>query len=451
MHVDVVETPELGDRSYIVSDDGVAIVIDPQRDIDRVLDAAASRGARITHVLETHIHNDYVSGGLELARRTRATYVVGASEQLAFDHTPVSDGDLLVTGAMRVRVVATPGHTPGHLSYLVADGEGDVAAAFTGGSMLFGAVGRTDLVGPRDTRPLAHQQYRSVRRLAALLPDGADVHPTHGFGSFCAATAATSSASTAARQRRENPALRTDDEECFVTELLAGYTAFPSYYAHMAPLNRAGPPPLEWAPVPVAGASELARRCDAGEWVVDVRHRRVFAHRHLPGTVNVELINPFATYLGWVMPWGAPLSLVADTPADIDRARLALSRIGVDHVATVAVGSTSVWHAAGSYRVAGFADLATEPDAIVLDVRRRDEVAAGRLPGSIHIHLADLPGREAQVPVGEVWVHCASGFRAAIAASLMARAGRTVVLVDDDWERAEAAGCRVERLSAARR
>jgi glyoxylase-like metal-dependent hydrolase (beta-lactamase superfamily II)/rhodanese-related sulfurtransferase len=451
MDVDVVETPELGDRSYVVSDDGVAIVIDPQRDIDRVLDAAATRGARITHVLETHIHNDYVSGGLELARRTRAAYVVGASEAVAFDRTPVSDGDLLVAGSLRVRVVATPGHTPGHLSYLVSNDGGDVAAAFTGGSMLFGAVGRTDLVGADATGPLARQQYRSVRRLATLLPDGAHVHPTHGFGSFCAATPATASASTVARQRRENPALRLDDEERFVAELLAGYTVFPSYYAQMAPLNRAGPLAPAWAPVPVAGVAELARRCDAGEWVVDVRNRRVFARRHLPGTVNVELINPFATYLGWVMPWNAPLSLIADTPADVDRARLALSRIGVDHVAAVATGSTAVWGTTGSYRVAGFVDLATAHEPVVLDVRRGDEVATARLTGSVHIHLADLPGREADVPAGEVWVHCASGFRAAIAASLMARAGRAVVLVDDDWERAEAAGCRVEGLSAARR
>jgi rhodanese-related sulfurtransferase len=200
---------------------------------------------------------------------------------------------------------------------------------------------------------------------------------------------------------------------------------------------------------PHAKPSELACRLRSNEWVVDVRNRRAFAAGHLAGTVNVELITPFATYLGWVKPWGTPLTVIAQTEDDVTRARRALVRIGIDRLAAVATGGAAAWGdlETGAYRVADFAELAHESRPVVLDVRRRDEVAAGCISGSVHVHLAELASRVHEVPDGVVWVHCASGFRAAIAASLLDRAGRTVVLVDDDWERAEAAGCDVQRRS----
>ncbi len=238
-----IETSGLGDRSYLASDGTVAVVIDPQRDIDRVLDLANEVGAVITHVAETHIHNDYVTGGLDLAARTGATYLVNAADEVGFDRTPIADGDEVTVGSMRLRAIATPGHTHHHLSYALLDESGTVAAVFTGGSMLYGTTGRTDLVSPDDTVELTHAQYHSVRRLVAELPGEAAVYPTHGFGSFCASTPASGAdGSTVGQEATTNPAL-TQDEQDFVDTLIAGLGAFPTYYARMGPGQRRRPLP----------------------------------------------------------------------------------------------------------------------------------------------------------------------------------------------------------------
>ena len=199
-----IETTGLGDRSYLIHDGSVAVVVDPQRDTGRVLAAADAAGVRITHVLETHIHNDYVTGGFALAAETGAAYLVAASEDVSFNRMPVRDGDQVPAGSMSISVLHTPGHTPGHVSYAIGDAEGGPAAVFTGGSMLYGAVGRTDLISPEQTEPLTRAQYRSVRRLAAELPDQAAVYPTHGFGSFCSATPTSGTSSTIGHERQIN-------------------------------------------------------------------------------------------------------------------------------------------------------------------------------------------------------------------------------------------------------
>ena len=207
VNVEVLATDELGDRSYVAHDGQAAVVIDPQRDIDRVQSVLTELGLRCTLVLETHIHNDYVSGGLELAVRTGAAYVVAGTEEVAFDRRAVSDGDELAAGRMTVNVVATPGHTDGHLSYIVSDQEGS-PVVFSGGSLLFGSVGRTDLVDPDRVHELTRAQYRSARRLVALVPDDTALYPTHGFGSFCSAGAAVGdSSSTIGLERQRNDAL----------------------------------------------------------------------------------------------------------------------------------------------------------------------------------------------------------------------------------------------------
>ena len=226
--VGIIETSGLGDRSYVISAEGIAVVIDPQRDIDRVLDLARERDIQITHVLETHIHNDYVTGGLELSRVTNADYVVPAGDDVGFPRSAVDDGDVIDAGPFRLEVLRTPGHTYNHVSYVLRDAAGAVAGVFTGGSMLHGTTGRTDLLGPEHTVDLSHSQFHSVRRLAAELPDSAQVYPTHGFGSFCSATPASGDASTIADQRHTNPAL-TQDEQSYVDELIAGLGAYPAY------------------------------------------------------------------------------------------------------------------------------------------------------------------------------------------------------------------------------
>ena len=244
MDVSIIETSGLGDRSYLVSHNGIGVVIDPQRDIDRVLSLATDRGVTITHVLETHIHNDYVTGGLELSRTVGAEYVVPAGDDVAYHRRPAADGDIIDAGGIRLQVMHTPGHTHQHVSYVLRDATEAVRAVFTGGSMLYGTTGRTDLLGAEHTEALTHAQYRSVRRLADELPAETDVYPTHGFGSFCSATPASGNASTIADERTNNPAL-TQDEGAYVTELLNGLAAYPAYYAHMGVINKAGPTPVD--------------------------------------------------------------------------------------------------------------------------------------------------------------------------------------------------------------
>ncbi len=440
-----IDTPTLGDRSYLVHDGRVAFVVDPQRDIDRVLDLAAAEGVHITHVFETHIHNDYVTGGHALARATGAAYHVNADDPVTFDRVAVRDGDAITVGdTMRVRVRATPGHTFTHLSYLL-EANGHETAAFTGGSLLYGSVGRPDLLGPTHTETLVHHQYASANCLAAELPDTAAVYPTHGFGSFCSATQSEATASTIGQEKRANPAL-TQPERQFVAHLLAGLDAWPAYYAHMAPANTAGPAAPDLSAPERADADQIRKRLAAGEWVVDLRNRVAFAAGHVTGTLNFGLDGSFATYLGWLIGWGTPLTLLGETPDQVAEAQRELVRIGIDRPATHATGTPADWAGGDQLETfprATFADLAQvrhHRPVVMLDNRRNLEWAEAHLDGAVHIPLHELRDRLDQVPDGEVWVHCAAGYRASISASILAATGRRVVAVDDDFANATTAG-----------
>lgn len=444
--VEVIETSELGDRSYIAHDGDIAVVIDPQRDLDRVERILSDGSLSCTVVLETHIHNDYVTGGLELARRTGARYVVAADDHVEFDRVPVDDGALLQAGSMRIQVIATPGHTDTHLAYRIDDGEGP-AAVFTGGSLLFGSVGRTDLVDESRVKELTRAQYRSARRLCEMNSDMDWVFPTHGFGSFCSSGAATGGdTSTIEQERSRNDALTEPDEDLFVERLVAGLTAYPSYYAHMGALNSRGPGPADLSEPRPVDAQELAARISDGEWVVDLRDRTAYAATHLDGSVGIALGQQFSTYLGWLMPWGAPLTLIGETADEVADAQRQLVRIGVDHLEGAAVGTPqdlSDTDRLRSYPRVDFAELAEalgRDGVVVLDVRRDDERASGTIPGSVHIPMHALLTRLDEVPSGQLWVHCASGFRASIAASLLERGGHDVVLVDDEYAAAVESG-----------
>lgn len=441
--VEVIATEELGDRSYLAHDGRVAVVIDPQRDLDRIEAALARLGLRCALVAETHLHNDYVSGGYQLARATGADYAVSAHERVDFDRHPVRDGDVLRAGTLTVRVVATPGHTDHHVSYVVADGAG-TPAVFSGGSLLYGGVGRTDLVDPARTDELARAQYRSVRRLADALPGAACLFPTHGFGSFCAAGATGDAPrGTVADERRANDALREPDEARFVDRLVAGLIAYPAYYAHMAARNRSGPAPIDLSAPESFCPNELRDRIAAGEWVVDLRDRTAYAADHIAGTIGIGLAPQFGTWLGWLIPWGTPLTLIGRSAEQVAAAQRQLVRIGIDRPAGHALGEPA--DLAGpdrrrGYPVASFDDVARRAPALLLDVRRDDEWAASRIPGALHIPLHHLLSRLADVPAGPVWVHCAAGYRASIAAGLLDRAGREVVCVDDEYAHAEQLG-----------
>ena len=439
--VEVIETSSLGDRSYLATDGEVAVVVDPQRDVDRVLALAGRLGVRISHVVETHVHNDYVSGGLELARLTGAAYVMSAQDDVAFARTGVVDGDVLeASPRLRLRVLATPGHTFHHLSYVLEGADGP-HGGFTGGSLLYGTTGRTDLLGDEHAQTLARE-----------LPADTPVYPTHGFGSFCTASPASGNESTVGNEKEVNPVLRLARDE-FVRHTLAGLGAYPAYYAHMGALNTAGPAPVDLRPPTTADPAELARRLAAGEWVVDLRHRKAYLDSHLTGTVSLGLDGPMATWLGWMAPHGAPITLLGEDRAQVAQAQRELVRIGVDHVVAAATGEPG--DLADAAQLAGlpsasFADLAAElsgrrladlpPAQVVLDVRLGTEWNASHIRGAVHIPLPELDARLAEVPDGAVWVHCGSGYRATAAASLLARAGRTVVVVDDMFDDAADGG-----------
>lgn len=304
--------------------------------------AAARRGVRIAYVAETHLHNDYVSGGLELARVTGARYLVPAGASVSFARTPVADGDTVtVDRGLTLRALATPGHTPHHTSYVLEE-DGRGVAAFTGGSLLIGTVGRPDLVEPRLTEQLARAQYASAHRLAEELDDEVPVLPTHGFGSFCSGSQAEGDTSTIGRERKINEAL-TRDVDAFVADLLAGLDDVPAYYAHMGPANAAGPAPVDLTPPRPADAAQIAQRLAAGEWVVDLRNRVAFAQGHVAGSFNFEGDGKPATYLAWLIPWGKPVTLLADTPERIAAAQRELARVGIDRPVAAAIGGPWDW------------------------------------------------------------------------------------------------------------
>jgi hydroxyacylglutathione hydrolase len=439
-----VDTPTLGDRTYVVHDGEVAFVVDPQRDIDRVMAVLEGAGVRLTHVFETHIHNDYVTGGLALAQRTGAAYLVNAEDDVSFDRTPVRDGQTIEVGRMRVTAVSTPGHTFTHLSYALADDTGQHVGVFSGGSLLYGATGRPDLLGPEHTDALVRHQHASAHKLAQLLPDEAGVFPTHGFGSFCSSTQSDATESTIGQEKQSNPVL-TQDEEGYVRELLDGLGAYPAYYAQMSPRNTEGPSEPDLSAPTEADAGELRRRMEAGEWVVDLRNRTAFAAGHAPGTLNFGLDGAFATYLGWLITWGTPVTLLGETAEDVAEAQRELVRIGIDRPAAEATGGPEQWtdDKLASFQTGTFADLEQvrrHRPVVVLDVRRAEEYGSARIKAAVNIPIHELPQRVDQVPDGELWVHCASGYRASIAASVLDAAGRRLVAIDDSFANAEKVG-----------
>ena len=437
-----IDTPGLGDRTYLAHDGKVALVVDPQRDYDRVLAVAAEAGVTITHVFETHIHNDYVTGGLALAEAVGAAYLLNADDPVAFERTPVRDRDVIEVGdTMRVRVVHTPGHTHTHLSFTL-EAEGQAVAVFTGGSLLFGSTGRPDLLGPDHTDALVHAQWHSAHRLVDELPDATVVYPTHGFGSFCSATQSEATASTIGQEKAANPAL-TQDEATYVDRLLAGLDDFPAYYARMGPANSAGPGAPDLSAPEIADPAELRRRIDAREWVVDLRTRSAFAAGHVDGTVNFGTDGQFITYLGWILPPDATVTLLGETAEQVAEAQRDMVRIGMDPAA-MATGRPEEWAAGatlGSFPRADFHALAAElednpstDDRVLLDVRRGSEFDAGHIDGAVNVPIHTVLSHLESMPHKRLWVHCGAGYRASVVASILAARGHDVVAIDDSFD-----------------
>ena len=453
MDLEIFQTAELGDASYLLASGGEAVLVDPQRDAWRFLEVAAKRGWRVRHVLETHVHNDYLSGALETRAATGAEIAAPARGRYEFEHRPVDEGDVVDVGGLRLTAWATPGHTVEHLAWVVSlidgpapvngTGNAGALAVFTGGSLLVGSAGRTDLLGPALTEALTRDQQRSLRRLAEL-PDATEVLPTHGAGSFCSAGPASSNrVSTIAAERFGNPTFRLagGDPERFRAEALGGLGRYPDYYREMAAINRRGPRVLGRLILPDAlHPRAFEAKAAAGATIVDARDRSAFAAIHMPGSLNIELDASFSGYVGWLVPFGAPVLLVLpDGPDALAEATTELLRIGYERVPGWLQGGLEAWAGSGretrSYPTTTMAAVHEERRAgrgegVLLDVRQPNEWAAGVVPGTEQVFAADLPSNLGAVSTAEpVTVFCRTGHRASIAASILENAGRQVRLV----------------------
>ncbi len=437
--VRIIRAPELGNSSFLVADTeaGDAIVIDPFRDIERYLVGADELGVTIRRALDTHLHNDFVSGCRELAAE------VGAATD------PPGEGSELAVGRFTVRALRTPGHTPTHLSYLVCR---DVRplALFSGGALMVGAIARTDLFGPHLAVHLALEAFRTLKVRLQGLPDDVAVYPTHGGGSFCGASSNTETETTLGRERRTNPFLTTDELMPFLARALH-QDRYPDYYREMAELNQVGLPLLGPTLPPLARlkpfqVETLAR--ERGAAVVDLRHAREYDRAHLPGSFNVGIDGPFSAWVGWVVERSRPLVLAGGSAAQQVNAQRQLLRIGYDRIAGALEGGVDAWREAGlpvsSFETAEIEDLAgwvlsAEP-MTVIDTRDESEWTHGHVPGAVHLYVPDVAHHAAEIPRdAPVAVHCASGYRAGIAASILEQAGFTRIIHVagpwSDWDR----------------
>ena len=419
-----VEHPGLGNSSYLLDlGDGRAAVIDPQRDVRPYLTIAHRRGLRIGYAVETHVHADFVTGSRELAAQGAEIVAVGAAG-LGFGHRGLGDGDRLDVGGLVLEMVATPGHTPHHASWLLRDGEVP-AGVFTGGALIVGGVARTDLVGPDRTEALARAAYRSVRDRLLTLPDELPVWPTHGPGSFCSAPASGQRTSTIGAERDGNPLLAGADEDEFVRRLLSGLGSYPDYFRWLPDYNRAGPVVFDGVRpgLPALDLGLFRRRLDAGARVVDVRPVADFATAHVPGSISNELRPQFASYLGWTVDPAVPLLFVTNPDTDLDDLVSQCLNIGYERLAGHLSGGVPRWRDAGL--PVGRIDLVSADAldrATVLDVRQAAEFAAGHVPGALHLELGGLPDGAGSVPADRAVVTmCAHGQRSMTGASLLAR------------------------------
>jgi glyoxylase-like metal-dependent hydrolase (beta-lactamase superfamily II)/rhodanese-related sulfurtransferase len=442
----------LGNCAYLVAlGDGRGLVVDAARDLRAVRAAAARAGLRITYAADTHLHADFVSGAVQPAAIGGATVLASATGDRAFPHVGLGDGAEVDLGGLRLRALATPGHTPEHVAFLLLDA-GDAGEApvgvFTGGSLLVGSAARTDLAGADRTDELARAQYASLRRLLTL-SDATAVWPTHGAGSFCSAPPGSDRTTTIGRERAGNPLLTGPtgtgavvDEDTFVARLLAGLGSYPAYFARLPEVNRRGPGVIgEPVGLPPLDAGAFAAEVAAGAQVLDVRSPAAFAAGHVPGALSITLRPVFATWLGWLADPTRRILVVRDAGQDPDEIVWQALKVGYEHLAGELAGGITAWTRAG-HPVATVALIPAREAGrqTVLDIRQDGEYAAGHVPGAVHVELGALTasaGALGRVPGGPLLVMCGHGERAMTAASLLARAGHTGLAVLDggpgDW------------------
>ncbi|MGH2587655.1 MAG: MBL fold metallo-hydrolase [Dehalococcoidia bacterium] len=437
----------LGNSSYLVElGDGTAVLVDPDRTTGRYLAAAEAQGWRIVAALETHLHADFISGVTQLGDDGVANLFLPEAAAARFPHQALRPGARLRLGAREVEVVASPGHTPEHVSYVIR-GPAGPPALFSGGSLLVGGAARTDLIAPDQTDALTRAQYRTLTQAFAALPDETPLYPTHGGGSFCSAGSVGERTSTLGRERTANPWLACPDEETFAGAFPASFPAAPAYFFRLRQVNQEGPrlrrdipfpPPLDPA------AFDTARR---EALVVDVRPKEAYAAGHIPGALSNTFRDAYATWLGWLVPPDTPLLFVTEgEPLErvVDESLL----VGYERFVGWLAGGMDAWQHAGlpvatvALVDAPAARAAILDGAVALDVREPSEFAAGHIEGACHVPLGSLTAELAQLPRGwPILAYCGHGERAATALSLLERSGFGVPLLNLDngvgaWEAA---------------
>jgi hydroxyacylglutathione hydrolase len=419
----------LGNSSYFVDlGDGSALVVDPSRDPGPYFAEAERRGLRIATAVETHLHADFVSGSRELAAYG-CRVVAARAAGLAHPHHGMVGGERLEVGGLTVEALPSPGHTPEHLAYLLRDGATPVAL-FSGGSLLVGAVARTDLVSPDRTEELARSLWRSIQEQFLTLPDDLAVYPTHGAGSFCSVAPGGERRTTIGRERSTNPLLAAPDEDAFVARLLGGFGSFPPYFLELREVNRNGPRVYgRWPALGALDVGATQRLVAEGAIVVDVRQVEPFAAGHIPGSLSIPLRPQFASWLGWLVDRDRTIVFVIDEDQDRDELVRQCLAIGYEHLAGELVGGIAAWRSADL--MVSTVPLVTARDAVgtLVDVRQRNEFAAGHVPDAVHVELGDAAEQASALPPGPLTVMCGHGERAMSAVSILTALGRTDISV----------------------
>ena len=440
MFVKQIEIESLSNSSYLVGSEETkeCLVIDPARDVEMYLREAESQGFRIVYAAETHVHNDFVSGSRELAALTGATVCSPGAGGLIFDHRPLRAGDTIRMGEVTLEVIATPGHTPEHISYLATDGsrsEPGPHTLFSGGALLVGGVARSDLLGPDIAPFLGRWFHRTITTQLQKLEDSVVVYPTHGGGSFCLATPSGSSGTTTTigQERATNAFFQASTEDEFLDLATSSLTSFPSYYSRMAAINVRGPRILGGLPklYPLA-PREVWVRSQSDSVVIDARRVESYAELHVPSAYSILVGGSFGTWAGWLIDEGSPVIIVSEDEADKEEMVRHLIRIGYDVLDGYLEGGMEAWQAT---RLPTATTSTVTPDTLYptieggrqilpIDVRFDYEWRDGHVPGAINIELGDLPGQvDAMDRQAEYAMVCAVGVRSSTAASVMERAG----------------------------
>ena len=422
----------LGNSSYLIGshDTKKGILIDPLRDVDQYLHAAAERGIQLTHVLDTHLHADFVSGNRELAHQTGARIGASAEAKVGFEHEPLTEESVIDLGAFQVRVMTTPGHTPEHISFLLVEPDGKTSSAlFSGGALIVGGAARTDLLTPELTLPLVHDLYHTIHQKLMNLPDRLEVFPTHGAGSYCVAPASKERTTTIGRERTSNSLALARSEEEFVQRALTGLPSYPTYYRYLREINQRGPKILGGIPVlkPLS-ASEVKALMDEGVVVLDVRHGKLFGAGHIPNSYGIRVEAPLTTWAGWLIPFGSRIVLVAESGEQIVAATRQLIRIGYDELVGRLDGGIDAW--AREYAVETIEGVNAKElrerldDVMLIDVRQKSEWDEGHIPGAIHFEGGRVAWEALSFPHDRpLAIQCSSGNRSMSVSSVLRRRG----------------------------